>query len=152
MAMATEQKVWDIIKGAGFEPIADRGIIVKYAPENLSAKIAQFFSMEFYVLQLCQDEIVLVPFSTISATLKKEVTLQMPYTTIRAVEVTEDMLNYQIAITTDTDTIRLTAQQKELSDFRSAGVLTFYSEGLKISSWHKENLDATLEALKKLNK
>ena len=61
------------------------------------------------------------------------------------------MLNYQIAITTDTDTIRLTAQQKELSDFRAAGALTFYSEGLKMSSWHKENLDATLEALKTLN-
>lgn len=150
--MATEKKVMEIIKSAGFEPIADRGIIVKYAPENLSAKIAQFFSMEFYVLQLCKDEMVLVPFSTISAALKKEVTLQIPYAVIKSVEITEDMLNYQIAVTTDTDTIRLTAQQKELSDFRSAGALTFYSEGLKMSSWHKENLDATLDALKNLNK
>ena len=149
--MATEKKVWEIIKSAGFEPVADKGIIVKYAPENLSAKIAQFFSMEFYVLQLCKDEIVLVPFNTMTATLKKEVTLQFPYTSIKSVEVTEDLLNYQITITTDTDTIRLTAQQKELSDFRSAGVLTSYSEGLKVSSWHKENLDATLEALRNLN-
>lgn len=38
----------------------------------------------------------------------------------------------------------------KLSVFRSAGALTFYSEGLKISSWHKENLDATLEALRNL--
>lgn len=146
--MATEKKVMDIIKGAGFEPIADRGIIVKYAPENLSARIAQFFSMEFYVLQLCKDEIVLVPFSTISTALKKEVTLQIPYSTVKSVEIKEDMLNYQIAVTTDTDIIRLTTQQKELSDFRSAGALTFYSEGLKMSSWHKENLDMTLEALR----
>ncbi len=149
--MATERKVWEIIKNAGFEPVADRGIIVKYAPENLSDKIAQFFSMEFYVLQLCKDEMVLVPFSTLTAALKKEVTLQIPYSAVKTVEVREDMLNYQIAITTDTDTIRLTAQQKELSDFRAAGALTFYSEGLKMSSWHKENLDATLEALKTLN-
>lgn len=149
--MATERKVWEIIKSAGFEPVADRGIIVKYAPENLSDKIAQFFSMEFYVLQLCKDEMVLVPFSTLTAALKKEVTLQIPYSAVKTVEVREDMLNYQIAITTDTDTIRLTAQQKELSDFRAAGALTFYSEGLKMSSWHKENLDATLEALKTLN-
>lgn len=146
--MATEKKVMDIIKSAGFEPIADRGIIVKYAPENLSARIAQFFSMEFYVLQLCKDEIVLVPFSTISTALKKEVTLQIPYSTVKSVEIKEDMLNYQIAVTTDTDIIRLTTQQKELSDFRSAGALTFYSEGLKMSSWHKENLDMTLEALR----
>ena len=70
--MATEKKVFEIIKEAGFEPIEDKGIVVKYAPENLSAKIANFFSMEFYVLQLCKDELVLVPFSTITAGLKKE--------------------------------------------------------------------------------
>ena len=69
--MATEKKVFEIIKEAGFEPIEDKGIVVKYAPENLSAKIANFFSMEFYVLQLCKDELVLVPFSTITAGLKK---------------------------------------------------------------------------------
>ena len=38
--MATEKKVFEIIKEAGFEPIEDKGIVVKYAPENLSAKIA----------------------------------------------------------------------------------------------------------------
>ena len=148
--MATEKKVFEIIKEAGFEPIEDKGIVVKYAPENLSAKIANFFSMEFYVLQLCKDELVLVPFSTITAGLKKEVTLQIPYSTINSVAVTEDMLNYQIAITTDTDTIHLTAQQKELSGFRSTGMLAFYNDGLKMSNWHKENLDGTLEALKNI--
>lgn len=150
--MATEKKVFEIIKEAGFEPIEDKGIVVKYAPENLSAKIANFFSMEFYVLQLCKDELVLVPFSTITSGLKKEVTLQIPYSTIKSVEVTEDMLNYQIAITTDTDTIRLTTQQKELSGFRSTGMLAFYSEGLKMSNWHKENLDGTLETLKNIGR
>lgn len=148
--MATEKKVFEIIKEAGFEPIEDKGIVVKYAPDNLSAKIANFFSMEFYVLQLCKDELVLVPFSTITAGLKKEVTLQIPYSTIKSVAVTEDMLNYQIAITTDTDTIHLTAQQKELSGFRSTGMLAFYNDGLKMSNWHKENLDGTLEALKNI--
>ena len=72
--MATEKKVFEIIKEAGFEPIEDKGIVVKYAPENLSAKIANFFSMEFYVLQLCKDELVLVPFSTITAGLNTDVT------------------------------------------------------------------------------
>ena len=80
--MATEKKVFEIIKEAGFEPIEDKGIVVKYAPENLSAKIANFFSMEFYVLQLCRDELVLIPFSTFTLGLKKEVTLQIPYSTI----------------------------------------------------------------------
>ena len=152
MFTTTEKRVMDIVKSAGFEPIADKGIIVKYAPENLSAKIAQFFSMEFYVLQLCKDEVVLIPFSTVSGVLKKEVTLQIPYSSIKSVEIVEDLLNYQIVLTTDTDSIRLTAQQKELSDFRSSGTLSLYIEGLKISSWHKENLDATLETLRNINK
>lgn len=148
--MATEKKVFEIIKEAGFEPTEDKGIVVKYAPENLSAKIANFFSMEFYVLQLCRDELVLIPFSTFTLGLKKEVTLQIPYSTIKAVNVIEDMLNYQIVITTDTDTIRLTTQQKELSDFRTTAMLAFYNDGLKMSNWHKENLDGTLEALQNL--
>lgn len=150
--MANEKKVYEIIKEAGFKPIEDKGIVVKYAPENLSAKIANFFSMEFYVLQLCEDELVLVPFSTITAGLKKEVTLQLPYSAIKSVTVNEDMLNYQIVITTETDTIRLTAQQKELSGFRSTGMLAFYSDGVKMSNWHKENLDSTLNLLKSLTK
>ncbi len=149
--MATEKKVWDIVKSAGFDPIQDKGIIVKYAPENLSAKIANFFSIEFYVLQFCKSELVLIPFSVMT-TLKKEIALQIPYHTIRSVDISEDGLNYLISITTDTDTFRLTAQQKELSDLRSSGTLAFYSEGLKISNWHKENLDSTLDALKDLNK
>ena len=150
--MANEKKVYEIIKDAGFKPIEDKGIVVKYAPENLSAKIANFFSMEFYVLQLCEDELVLVPFSTITAGLKKEVTLQLPYSAIKSVTVNEDMLNYQIVITTEADTIRLTAQQKELSGFRSIGMLAFYSDGVKMSNWHKENLDSTLNMLKSLTK
>ena len=152
MFTTTEKRVMDIVKSAGFEPIADKGIIVKYAPENLSAKIAQFFSMEFYVLQLCKDEVVLIPFSTVSGVLKKEVTLQIPYSSIKSVEIVEDLLNYQIVLTTDTDSIRLTAQQKELSDFRSSRTLSLYSKRIKISSWHKENLDATLETLRNINK
>lgn len=147
--MASEKKVFDVIKEAGFEPIEDRGIIVKYAPENLSAKIANFFSMEYYVLQLCDSELVLVPFSTITAGLKKEVALQIPYSAIKSVSVKEDLLNYLISITTDTDIINLSTQQKELSDFRSAGFLTFGS--VNVSNWHKKNLDGTLEALKNIN-
>ena len=62
--MATEQKVFEIIQAAGFEPLKDRGIIVKYAPGNLSEKIADFFSMEFYVLQLCREELGWKPTTT----------------------------------------------------------------------------------------
>ncbi|MCI9546344.1 MAG: hypothetical protein HFH60_06630 [Lachnospiraceae bacterium] len=148
--MATDKNILEITRKAGYEPKENMGIIVKYAPENLSAKIADFFSMEFYVLQLCQEELVLIPFGVFS-TSKKEISLQIPYGDIKSVTVVEDGLNYQISITTDTDILRLTTQQKELSDFRSSGTLTIYSEGLKISSWHKENLDRTLEALKNIH-
>ena len=32
--MANEQRVRDILVNAGFEPVEDRGIIVKFAPAN----------------------------------------------------------------------------------------------------------------------
>lgn len=142
--MASEKKVWEIIRDAGFDPLEDRGIIVKYAPENLSGKIADFFSMEFYVLQLCREELVLVPFSTLTAGLKKEVTLQIPYADIRSVEIREDLLNYQIVIQTSSDMIRFTTQQKELSEFRTSGALS------GAMNWHRKNLDATLKSLREM--
>lgn len=147
--MATEKKVWEIIENAGYKPLKSRGIIVKYAPQNLSEKIAKFFNMDFYVLQLCEDEIILIPFNQI-ASLKKEIVLQIPYSTIKSVEITEDILNYVIAIKTNTDLIRLTAQQKELSDLRSSGSLAIESMGLNLKNWHKDNLNATLETLRNL--
>ena len=146
--MASQKKVFQVIQEAGFEPVEGQGIIVKYALENLSAKVANFFSLEYYVLQLCKNDLVLVPFSTITAGLKNKVSLQIPYSTIQSVSVKEDLLNYVISITTDTDVINLTTQQKELSDFRSSGFLTY--GGLDVANWHKKNLDGTLAALKSL--
>ncbi len=149
--MATERKILEILREAGFDPIEDRGIVVKYAPENLSARLAQFFSMEFYALQLCRRELVLLPFSALTAGIRREVALRLPYDEIRRVTVSEDLLNYRIAIETGEGAVTLTAQQKELSDLRTAGMLSFYSEGLlSVSSWHRENLDATLQALQAL--
>lgn len=40
--MATERKVTEIIKEAGYEPLEDRAIIVTYVPRNLSEKITRF--------------------------------------------------------------------------------------------------------------
>lgn len=148
--MANEQRVRDILVNAGFEPVEDRGIIVKFAPANLSAAIANFFSMEFYVLQMCRDELVLIPFSQLTGALEKSVTLEIPYTAIRSVEVSEEMLNDRVTITTGTDVIAFTAQQKELSGWRTSSVLSWYMDGLKISSWHAENMDGTLKALRAL--
>ena len=50
--MASEKTLLTVLAELGLEPLDDRAIIVKFAPENLSAKIARFFSMEFYVLHL----------------------------------------------------------------------------------------------------
>ena len=83
--MATERKILEILREAGFDPIEDRGIVVKYAPENLSARLAQFFSMEFYALQLCRRELVLLPFSALTAGIRREVSLRLPYDEIRRV-------------------------------------------------------------------
>ena len=60
--MANEVKKF--VQELGYQPLEDRCIIIKYAPENLSEQIMAFFNSEFYVLQMCEHEIVLLPFNT----------------------------------------------------------------------------------------
>ena len=151
--MASEKTLLTVLAELGLEPLDDRAIIVKFAPENLSAKIARFFSMEFYVLQLCTDKLVLLPFSQLTLALKREVALEIPYSEIQGVSINEDGLNYRVTITTLGDTIRLTTQQKELMGFRTSAMLSW--DGIKFiygsdDTWHGRNLDATLADLAKL--
>lgn len=158
--MATEKKINTILKEAGYNPMEGRAIIVTYAPANLSEKITRFFSNEFFVLQMCEDSLVLVPFSKMTLSLKKEVALEIPYESIHKVEIREDMLNYRIELDTDDGLIALLAQQKELSEFRFSGTLAAGISGLntsataagflKVENWHRANLDIVLEELKKL--
>ena len=86
--------------------------------------------------------------------------LEIPYDRIHRVEVREDMLNYRIELDTDEGLIALSTQQKELNEWRHSGTLSVgmsgfgsgvTSEGVtKKTNWHRANLDATLEDLKKL--
>ena len=145
--MATE--VQKFTQEAGYKPLEDRCIIVKYAPENLSEQITAFFNSEFYVLQMCEHEIILLPFNTTWGNLRKDVSLVLPYGDIQSVELEDAMLNTVITIQTRSDTIRLTTQQAELSDLRSSGIYASIYSGF-FKNWHKENLDGTLAELKGL--
>ena len=97
---------------------------------------------------MCKDELVLLPLSWVGF-LKKEATFEIPFTAIKSVDVAEDGFNNILTITTDFDTIRLTVHQKELSDLRTSG--RYADAGVFMThNWHKKNVDATLEGLKKL--
>lgn len=147
--MAKEAKVWEIIREAGFEPIENKSIIVFYAPANLSDAIVRFLgvSTEFFVLQICRDELVLVPFGRLDWGLKKDAALVIPFSEIMDVEIKEAALNYHITIRTEKDVITLSAQQKELSALRSSGML---GGSLTEGNWHSENLDSTLQMLQEI--
>ncbi|NBI69161.1 hypothetical protein D1646_20740 [Pseudoflavonifractor sp. 60] len=143
------KEVQKFVREAGYQPLEGRSIIVKYAPENLSEQITAFFNSEFYVLQMCEHEIVLLPFNTTWGNLRKDVSLVLPYGDIQSVELEDVTFNTVITIRTGTDTIRLTAQQAELSDLRSSGIYASIYSGF-FKNWHKENLDGTLKALTEL--
>ena len=106
-------------------------------------------------------DLVLLPFGRMSFMLKKNVTLEIPYTRIHKVEIKEDLLNWRIELDTDDGLIALSAQQKELSEFRTSGTLSVGMSGfgsgimgkgpLKTANWHRTNLDATLDSLKALS-
>lgn len=159
--MPAEKFVHDFVKEAGYNPIPDHAIVVTYAPADLSEKIARFFSNEFFALQMCENSLVLLPFGRMSMKLKKEVALEIPYTSIRRVQVREDVLNYRIELDTDGGLIALSTQQKGLNALRHSGTLSVGMSGFgsgvtskgvtKRDNWHRANLDATLKSLQELN-
>ncbi len=148
--MAREERVWEYAIEAGYEPLEDRCIIVKGAAGDLSDKIVRFFhKCDVAVLQMCENELILLPFDPNWATLKRDVSLVVPYSEIESVKLVDDLLNVIIDIETSGGGVRLTTQQKELSDMRLSGVYASqYAGGYK--NWHAENVDATLEALSEL--
>ncbi len=131
----------------GLEPVGNRAILVEYAPnDNLGDKLAHFFSSEPYILQMCKNELVLIPMHmhVVAGTvayysLENKVALQLSYSSIRSVEITEKGLNHMVSITTDTDTIRLQSPKKGVSSFMGS-----------TGAWHINNIDDTLQMLKGL--
>ena len=166
--MASEKNVSQIIRELGYEPKEHACIVVSYAPDNsLSGRLSHFFTLEYYIMQLCEKEIVFLPLQVIffaGMFPKKEIALRIPYDTLQSVKITEveKTLNYEVTLTTDTDTIRLSVQKKEWSEFRSAGTIatgnSFLSVGAlavnskdgKSINWHRQNLDNTFSLLQKL--
>lgn len=158
--MANTKRMNRILENMGFEAEEGKMIVVSYAPENLSDRIAKllasiFQSYNFYALACCKESIVLLPFSTYradvkkDAVLKKEGILELPYSSIRSVEVSEDGLNYRIDIQLEDEVISLSAQQAELSLLRMSGMYSL-EDWTFVNSWHKNNLKGTLNALKEI--
>ena len=64
--MASEKNVSKIIKELGYEPKEHACIVVNYAPDDsLGSKLSHFFTLEYYIMQLCEEEIVFVPLRVI---------------------------------------------------------------------------------------
>ena len=150
--MAREEKVWEYVANAGFTPLEDRCIIVKGAAGDLSEKIVRFFeTWDVAVLQMCENELVLLPFESFWGTLERDVSLVVPYADIESAKLIDDLLNVVIDIETCTGGVRLTTQQKGLSDLRISDIYaTQYAGGYK--NWHAENVQPTLEALSELGR
>lgn len=154
--MAKEKKIHEVVREIGFDPIEGRAIIVRYAPENLSGKIADFFSVNnYYVLQICNEEILLIPIPMKSGLLgsefkpQKEGVLVMKKDQIASVDLEEAGLNYLLTILYDNQKLQLKVQQKELSSLRSSGIVGTERDffGTKVSNWHQENFSDTIADL-----
>ncbi|MGY3748674.1 hypothetical protein [Vagococcus acidifermentans] len=152
--MAKEEKVELTMKQLGFEPKEGRAIVVKYQSENLSGKIANFFSNKFYVLQICENELVLAPFTnSVTIDIEKDEVLVLPLSEIERVSIKESALNYVIDIETADSSLLLTVQQKELSDWRMSGYYAGIATSVfKMENWHAANLDETLNELREIKK
>ena len=145
--MTLDEKGRKYLVEKGLEPFESKAILVEYAPnDNLEDKLAHFFSSEPYILQMCKNELVLIPMHmrVVAGTvayysLENKVALQLSYSSIQSVKITEKGTNYMVLITTDTDTIRLLSPKKGVSAFMGA-----------TGAWHMNNIDDTLQMLKSL--
>lgn len=148
--MATEATVRAKLKELGMEPLENKCIVVQYAAPNLSEKLKRFLigSAPFYVLQICQEDIVLAPLNW-EGKVKGGDLLQIPLSSIQSVNVVADKFDYQITLVCDDGNIDLVAQQKELSILRSSGMLT-NENAWGTENWHSNNLTMTLKALETL--
>ena len=144
--MAREEKVWEYAIEAGYTPLEDRCIIVKGAAGNLSDKIVRFFSAcDVAGPPIGANERTLFAFDPPLATPAKEVFPAAPPLANETVAIATHLLNVIIDIETNTGNVRLTTQQKELSDIRLSGIYASqYAGGYK--NWHAENEEATLKA------
>ena len=152
--MANTKRINQVLEKLNYEPEEGKAIVVSYAPENLSDRIRKFFCSSFsynnfFALSFCRESIVLLPFSSYWPDVKKKVTLELPFSSIRGVEVSESGLDYRIDIQRDNEVISLTAQQAELSALRTSGALSL-EDYTFIHSWHTKNLNGTLQALQGL--
>lgn len=153
MEKEKNNKLNELFKELGYTPKENRAIIVTFGAKNLSGKVAAFFTPQFYLLQICENEIVFLPIEFFTSKVKDQVHLEIPIDTIKNVTIEEVLFNYNIDIETETDIIELSTQQKELSGIRSSGILASSTKSiLGNENWHKENFDDTLEELKNINK
>lgn len=137
----------------GYREVEDEKIVVSYGKNNLSDAVAKFFFPEHYILQVCENELVIIAISKWDAKVDDKPYLIIPFNKIQAVTVEENMFNYDIDISTEDGLMNFTTQQKELSSLRFSGMLASSTEYLfGNENWHAENLDRTLEKLKSLGK
>lgn len=154
--MANTKRINQILEKIGFEAQEGKTIVVSYAPVNLSDRIVKLLSFNnFYAFSLCKESIVLLPFSNNWADVRRDVVLgkegvlELPYSSIRGVNVSESGLSYRIDIQLENEVISLMAQQAELSAFRMSGMYSL-EDWTFINNWHAKNLKGTLKALKEI--
>lgn len=125
--MANTKRINQILEKIGFEAQEGKTIVVSYAPVNLSDRIVKLLSFNK----------------------GKEGVLELPYSSIRGVNVSESGLSYRIDIQLENEVISLMAQQAELSAFRMSGMYSL-EDWTFINNWHAKNLKGTLKALKEI--
>lgn len=147
--MENTSKVMEAVLKVGYKPKERRAIVVKYQGDNVVESVVKTVFPSFYVLQICEDEILLLPFSNWDQMLKAKVHIAIPYKDIVNIDVESSMLNYNIEIKTKDEDIKLNTQKSELSGLRLSGLLACINDSFFGNrNWHGEDLDDTLEELK----
>lgn len=148
--MVKQAKVIGQLTELGYKPKEKRTIVVGDFAQNLSAQIASLFTgKEFYFLQICEDEILIVDYNPGGKIIKDKI-LVIKKADIKNIKIEESGVNDKIFINLkDGSEVKFDTQQKELSMWRTSGNIT--SENLwGDKNWHSDNFDETIKELETL--
>lgn len=150
--MATQAKVIEKLRSLELEPLENSCIVIQHGASNIGERIARFLINQepFYVLQLCENELVFAPMDYQGHLSHEEELLTIPFSNIKEVSVKRNTYSYQISITCFDGEIELVTDANELSLFLNSGKMLSTDNIWGTRNWHEANLEGTLAKLENL--
>ncbi len=154
--MAKEIDIVRELTELGYSPISNSCILVKFGAEDFISKASNLLKNgiindKLLVLQICNSELILLPLA-LNKLFDRDNIVEIPFSEIKNIDITSDLVNYNIDILTyDEEIILQTPKANNLMEKFLNNTLVFAQEDFwNQKNWHRDNLENTLDGLKNI--